>query len=390
MKKARILTAMISGMLMTHYVQAQGGLTPPGTPGETMKTLNQIYGEVLLAELAAEEAEPRRLISNAGYVITQSGSYVLTANLTATAGQNGITVNANDVSIDLNGFTLTGSGTDSGFGIYQGNSYRNLTVSNGKAVNWRGGSRYGIDATGTGTILSGIQVSANSNGIYTGDGGTVQDCTARSNTPGIGIFTEDGCTVQRCTASGNSSDGGILVGTGSTVQDCASVSNTGRGYTVSSGSTVQNCSAYGNTGEGIYALYGLTIINCAVSYNTGDGIYAAAGCTIQSCAAQFNTGDGIQISDDSQVRDCTCNSNGYLTGDGAGIHVTGGDNRLDGNNVTDNDRGFDVDAAGNFIVRNSASGNTANYDITGTQTIGPIITATGTISSTSPWANFGF
>ena len=35
-------------------------------------------------------------------------------------------------------------------------------------------------------------------------------------------------------------------------------------------------------------------------------------------------------------------------------------------------------------------GNTTNYAITGTQTIGPIITAAGTITSTNPWANFEF
>ena len=80
-------------------------------------------------------------------------------------------------------------------------------------------------------------------------------------------------------------------------------------------------------------------------------------------------------------------------GIGAGIHATAADNRIEGNNVTDNDRGIDVDTAGSLIVKNSASGNgppaTDNYVITGTQTIGAIVTATGTIAA-DPWANFWF
>lgn len=47
-------------------------------------------------------------------------------------------------------------------------------------------------------------------------------------------------------------------------------------------------------------------------------------------------------------------------------------------------RTLDVDYSGSFIVRNTATGNSTNYSISGTQTIGPIVTATGTITSTNP------
>ncbi len=38
----------------------------------------------------------------------QGGSYKLTGNLVAPAGTNGIEIDANDVTLDLNGFTISG------------------------------------------------------------------------------------------------------------------------------------------------------------------------------------------------------------------------------------------------------------------------------------------
>jgi len=103
----------------------------------------------------------------------------------------------------------------------------------------------------------------------------------------------------------------------------------------------------------------------------------------------LNHGDGIQVFSDCLILNNVCNSNGFGS-DGAGIHAISKDNRIEGNNVSGNDRGIDVDDAGNLIIRNSASGNTFNYSINGVQTIGPIVNATGVITSTNPWANFSY
>ena len=85
------------------------------------------------------------------------------------------------------------------------------------------------------------------------------------------------------------------------------------------------------------------------------------------------------------------------------IHVTGNDNRIEGNNVANNDRGIDVDLGGNIIIKNTASGNGANYDIVADNRYGPIIditalgapaatgsSAAGTLASSDPWANFSY
>src|SRR5260370_25455545 len=73
---------------------AQGSLTPPGAPGPTMKTLSQI--------------EPRTPISSLPFTINAPGAYYVTTNLTGVTGTNGITIAANDVTLDLKGFSLLG------------------------------------------------------------------------------------------------------------------------------------------------------------------------------------------------------------------------------------------------------------------------------------------
>src|SRR6266851_1180042 len=70
----------------------QGNLTPPAAPAPTMKSLAQI--------------EPRTPISSAPYSISSPGSYYLTSNLSVTNG-DAITITANQVTLDLNGFTLS-------------------------------------------------------------------------------------------------------------------------------------------------------------------------------------------------------------------------------------------------------------------------------------------
>ena len=74
--------------------------------------------------------------------------------------------------------------------------------------------------------------------------------------------------------------------------------------------------------------------------------------------------------------------------DGAGIHVTGRANRIDGNTVTRNDRGIDVDAGGNLVVRNDASLNTTNYDIVAGNTNANVESPGSNFLLDRPWANF--
>jgi hypothetical protein len=152
--------------------------------------------------------EPGTPITSIPYTITQPGYYYLTGDLRATSsGQNGIAVQAQDVTIDLKGYSLVGhSGTGTGI---DGSFYRNLIVENGRVDEWN----TGIVADRADRILgitlyfNGVAISANQV--------TIEDCTIKEG--GGGIAAERsvvrGCTIMD--VAGN----GIAVGSGSLIED---------------------------------------------------------------------------------------------------------------------------------------------------------------------------
>src|SRR5262249_9398816 len=87
---ALTLLSTLNSQLSTCF--AQGSLSPPAPPTPMMKTLAQI--------------EPRTPISSAPFTITDSGSYYLTTNITVNSG-NAISIATNNVTLDLNGFTIS-------------------------------------------------------------------------------------------------------------------------------------------------------------------------------------------------------------------------------------------------------------------------------------------
>jgi hypothetical protein len=100
----------------------------------------------------------------------------------------------------------------------------------------------------------------------------------------------------------------------------------------------------------------------------------------------------------------TCDRNGLGSGgNGAGIHSTNSENRIEANSVTGNDRGIDVDSTGSLIIKNSAATNTTDYVIAASNRYGAIVNITAggaaavngnvaasTLTSTDPWANFSY
>src|SRR5438445_6537841 len=137
-----VLLVAAFGSFIPRSAIAQGSLAPPGPPGATMKTLDQI--------------EPRTPISSLPFPITNSGSYYFTTNLILANSVTGISISADNVTLDLAGFALLSASTSTGSGINISSSKRNICIRNGTIRGWFNG----IDASvGAYCRFEGLMVS---------------------------------------------------------------------------------------------------------------------------------------------------------------------------------------------------------------------------------------
>jgi len=391
-------------------VRAQGALTPPGAPAAVMKSLDQV--------------EPRIPISTTPFSITNGGSYYLTTSIT-----NGfpITISADDVTLDLSGFALSGA-PGSGIGIYVNFASSNITIRNGTIRNYSSNAVYaassfncllenlkiignggGISVSNNCMIRNCLLVN-NGNGIIGGDGVNVRDCVTTSNANrGISLGangsavncqslenTVDGifigtCAVVKGSVTAGNGRYGIRVDLGSTVEDSVSRSNTATGIYMANGSrgsvrgcssssngafgflgdhgaVFDDCNSYANAGDGFRDTTGCTYVHCRAESNSGNGFNCSDGAMVEECTAVNNVLDGIQVSNQSMVKDNHCYNN-----TDAGIQITGSSNRINGNSVNNNSPGFQVDGIHNIIFNNTADHNsTANYNIVTLNVVGVI------------------
>jgi hypothetical protein len=161
-----------------------------------------------------------------GYPIflNSSGSYRLTSDLNAAVSNDGIVITADNVTLDLNGFTLYGGGglIADGISIAQ---RKNIEIKNGTV---RGFTRSGIFSNITTQYIRVINVRAFSNvtdGIdLQGQGNIIDGCTAIGNGSGMRVF--EGSLVTDSVARGNTNFGLYLVG-GSGYRSCVVTGNNG-------------------------------------------------------------------------------------------------------------------------------------------------------------------
>jgi parallel beta-helix repeat protein len=198
-----------------------GPLDPPGPPGSTMKSLDVV--------------EPRHPIFAVPYNVAVPGSYYLTDNLYGGVGQTGITVSVSDVTIDLNGFALTGgAGSQNGIAVAAGT--KTVNIRNGTVRGWGGrgvaaggvadslfeslslvgNGQYGIvvggdTADATNNILRDCVASSNGIGVQFGGGGIVENCSARNNDDGF-VINGSNTTLRNSSASGNHLPGATVSG----------------------------------------------------------------------------------------------------------------------------------------------------------------------------------
>jgi hypothetical protein len=360
--------------------------------------------------------------------IANPGSYYLTGNVNGVLNKRGIEIGASRVTIDLNGFTLNGGGSTLDGIAVGGGVVTGVTITNGNVTSW-GGS--GVNVFAGEVLIESVHATSNGGtGIAVSSGAIVRRCTASGNA-GTGIVASTntiisecisqnngndgftitaGGTVTSCVARGNTSVGffGNSAGAGGLVfNNCASTGNGEEGYNiVTPGSLLTNCTAEGNDKSGFKVSSGGRIVQSVSESNIENGFELGTGGHISGCSARLNKLDGILASGACTIRDNSCVSNGQSTTPGAigaGIHTTGTDNRIEGNNCTTNDRGLNIDSSASIILRNTCSGNTINWEFAANNVFGPIIdrtvpgsgsvsgnSAAETTGSTHPNANFTY
>jgi hypothetical protein len=326
-----------------------GPLSPPAGPvAGSFKTLSEV--------------EPRTPISSLPFTINTSGSYYLTANLTGALGQDGITVNADDVTIDLNGFTMTGAAGQ--VSAVKSAQHTNLTVRNGGIKGWA--------ASGL-TLLLCNQ--------------TTIDSLSIRNCPNLAVFTGHNATVRSCAVFNS---GSITIGDGGIVESCGMTDVTG-GINTGNGAVVRGCAVRNCTdgGGAIYTTDGSTVTDCTVTGGSTPGINVANGSTVTGCTVRGTSSTGFLIGGMCTVTNNTSTGNNPAS---AGFEINGSGNRIDGNLSVGNGYGFRSTWSDNLIVRNAARANTSgNYALGGTNESAQIITSPGAnFVATNPWANFAY
>jgi parallel beta-helix repeat protein len=255
---------------------------------------------------------------------------------------NAITINASNVTIDLNGHVIDGPGPGSGYGIYASATRYNIAVMNGTVRDF---GHIGVYLAGKNNIVKDMRAYNNfGNGIYVYYG-AVTNCAAYGN-GNDGIYANHS-TVTNCTANNNVDDG--IHAENSTVTNCTANDNNNYGINAET-CIITNCTAKENT-IGIDANHS-TITNCTGSNNGDDGISALSS-TLTNCTAYDNTDEGIYAGN-STVTNCTAN---YNDGDGIQGCYT---NRIEGNNLRYNGAyGLYLSSDNNYAIRNTASNNTS-------------------------------
>ena len=234
------------------------------------------------------------------FLITQPGSYYLQGNITGETGKTGIAIVVNDVTLDLNGFSLLGVfGSSRGISVLS--QTNRVTIRNGNVIGW------GQD---------GISLAS----------GSVQNCIIEqiiaANNVAAGIRTSSSTVVHRCIATDNGAEG-IVTSQRCLVTECIAESNAASGIRTDQSSVVRNCLSVGNTTNGIQINFRSEIQNCF----------------------------------------CEANGTGNGGTNGAGIRVEGFSNRILSNFCRGNGRGILVTSSSSLFAGNTCGGNTLNWSV---------------------------
>ena len=326
---AVLVTSLVAGPLPTRA----GELEPLGPPGPTMKTL--------------DEVEPRIPIQTADLPLTISepNSYYLAEHINFTQSNTpAITIDANDVTIDLNGFALTGPGQSVGtnsYGVFISNQ-NNVEIRDGTIRSFgHSGIREDAESGKGHRILRVRAVSNKYSGIsLRGSGHQIKHCTGAYNgTNGIYV-SADSLIISNNVHDNQGS--GIQANYGSMVTGNAANNNQNHGITVDNGNTLVDNTTSNNVNEGIKGVNANRVVGNTV-YDNNTGIYLEDGCTVRGNMVYQNQREGLHVGSG-----CTVAGNTVYQNQRNGIMVEYGC-LVQGNTVYENNLSEESGDAGIFL-----------------------------------------
>jgi len=222
--------------------------------------------------------------------ICASGSYRLTSDLAYTSGP-AIDIAANDVTLDLNGMTVSGPHTCT-----------------------TGGNQWVTGCTGSG-LSNGVQSGAARarvrNGTVRGAGG---DCVSLSG----GAPVIENVVATDCRGSG------VLLSSRATASGIRAIGNLLHGISAADQSQLRDVLATNNGGNGIFIQSGSEIQGAVAALNGGHGIELRFGSSLSNFSSTSNQGNGVRLGDGSLARAGSIRNSGVGGVGSCGLQGQGG------------------------------------------------------------------
>lgn len=297
MKTTKLLAGIVATVAVLALSSANnaGNIEPSAPPGPTMKTLDEVEPKRPIQSLSGS--------ADAKYLIDGPGSYYLTADVTGVdPAKHAVRVDANDVTIDLMGYSLVGPASGTGSGIYM-DGRRNVEIRNGTVRSFAQSGIYEADSAGRNHRLLNVRVFSNGMlGVFlSGEGHLVKDCTAAAN-GSTGVYagaasTLTGNTIYHNDGYGISAGASTITGNTITANDDAGILASDRSMVA--GNTISgNNQSSGLTQAGIKVSSSCFVRANAISYNQQNDIYVSgSGNSLEQNLLTNSAGNGINFAD---------------------------------------------------------------------------------------------
>lgn len=308
--------------------------------------------------------------------IAAPGSYILTRDITSTGAADAIIIAANNVTVDLNEHTI--SGTIFGSAISCTTNRTNIRITNGKISGFNYGINFQPQSSGTSAFrIDHISFASNNTSAITVSGFdqlsqtslVVESNEIAGASVGIeGTFLR-GVTISENTladVSGEGIDISEFFGLSITRNSLANIEtgiqfNNGQNATITQ-NTIANANSYGLFLE---SGVGLHIVDNLISYGSGTEIYLldVYSSTIARNTATDSSGNGIVLESCGSNMISGNNFSGLFAGSGTGMQFVNSsqNNVIDDNVAVSRLWGitFGAGCSGNVYSNNRLSNNTS-------------------------------